>query len=163
MKLWTNSSIHTCQARLFRGDGSFLVRNVALGEGEGVSSGVAVASGALGDGVGETGSGLGDACAVMIGATLRAGRGEGLGVTALFFADRVQIPNASAAIATAAQEITNAGRVATDFFSGAFVSALGSVARAGGGVEAVPATSSTGGPSNSLMAATSAGICFESG
>src|ERR1700719_562628 len=114
MKLRTNSSIHTCQARLFRGDGAFLFGGVALGDS--FISGVGVVPGALGDGVATTGSGLGDACTAMIGMValiVRLGRGANL--ESAFLIQRVQTPKARAAASTmSAQTITGLFRVGPD-------------------------------------------------
>src|SRR3954451_25349829 len=112
MKLCTNSSIQVCQARLFRGDGAF---GFAVGVGLG-SVAVAVGLAATGVGLAALAVADGDNCAMAVG-DVAMGVGK-LGGATVFFGESVQIPNASAATATRAHEITKAGRVAIDFFSG---------------------------------------------
>src|SRR5437588_4508441 len=65
MKLWTKSSIQTCQARLFRGPGPFLFDSVGLGDG--LAYGVGVTSTGVGDGEGEATGTVGDGCADCCG------------------------------------------------------------------------------------------------
>src|SRR2546423_14857536 len=75
MKLWTNSSIHICQARLFRGAGAFRFDSVGLGDGSGV--GVGDASATLGDGDG-------DGAGVATGVGDGSGEYWGVGATSFF-------------------------------------------------------------------------------
>src|ERR1051326_4196238 len=92
MKLWTNSSIQTCQARPSRGTGAFLF--VSGGVGEGLGSMVGVGDGSAG--VGESG---GDGVGTGVGEG-RVGIGVGVAgtITSVFFCAR----NAQTASATRA-------------------------------------------------------------
>src|SRR3954471_719420 len=106
MKLWTNSSIQTCQGRLFLVAGAFSFR------GAEVAVAVAVLSGTLGLGVTATASGVGDGGTVMVGeaaivALDVSSIGGGVDVVRVLFAERVHRANPRAAITTAAQ--TTAG------------------------------------------------------
>src|SRR5436190_21402013 len=79
MKLWTNSSIHICQARSFRGTGAFLFDSVGLGEGMGVGDNCSMVGEDEGDGEGEgEGEGTGDGEATMIGGDVFCGVGDGV-------------------------------------------------------------------------------------
>src|SRR3954471_8495801 len=92
MKLWTKSSIHGCQARLPRAIGAFLFGSVGLGVG--LSSGVGVFSGSVGEGRGVTGIGEGDIGATMMG-VVAVGLGETGGTGFDFLDDRFQTVKAS--------------------------------------------------------------------
>src|SRR2546423_6908653 len=144
MKLWTNSSIHICQARLFRGAGAFRFDSVGLGDGSGVGFGDASSS--LGDGDGDgagVATGVGDGSAEYCG----------VGTTSFFFCAR----HAQNAIRTAAARTI--APIANDLHFGAgFWPAVGAFLVVAGDASVSVACSS-----NSLMAAATGGMCFESG
>src|SRR2546423_3998320 len=156
MKLWTNSSIQTCQARLVRGTGAFLFDSVGLGEGSGVGDDLsAVGEGeGEGDGDGED-DGIGDGEAMRIGGEVCCGVGDGaIGTTTSgFFCER-KTANAIRRTATTTAAITKS------FHRGAaFLPSTGAVCF----IAVSPPGFSLDGPSNSLIAEATAGTCFETG
>src|ERR1043166_4967933 len=112
MKLWTNSSIQTCQARLFRGAGAFFFGWVGLGDG--LASGV---------GVGEISAGLGDGEGTMMavaageGAAVCCGVGAGVGATSVFFCGRNAQNASNATAARTIAPIKNGFHFGADFSS----------------------------------------------
>src|ERR1041385_8115608 len=154
MKLWTNSSIHTCQARLFRGAGAFLFDSVGLGEGTGVGEDGSIVS--EGDGEGD-GDGIGDGDAMRTGGEVCCGVGDGVTgtTTSIFFCGR-KTANAIRTTANTTAPITNNFHRGADFLSAN--GALGFIAASADGFSTSPDW-----PSNSLIATATAGMCFETG
>src|SRR5438270_8920278 len=110
MKLWTKSSIQTCQARLFRGPGAFLFDSVGLGDG--LASGVGLTSIGAGEGDGEgeatgtVGGGCADCCGIGVAET-----------TSVFFCERIAQSASRTAAARTTAPMTNGFHFAGDFFS----------------------------------------------
>src|SRR2546423_15541824 len=114
MKLWTKSSIQTCQARLFRGTGAFRFDSAGLGEGLVSGVGVGEASTALGDGEGMiTGTDVDDGCAEI------CGTGVGLATTSVFFCERNAQSMMRTPAARTAAPIANGFQFGLDFCSAA--------------------------------------------
>src|SRR3954454_4491403 len=155
MKLWTKSSIQTCQARLFRGTGAFFFGSVGLGEG--FTSGVGVGEISTGLGVGE---GI-TAVAVGNGAAVCCGVGVGPGTTSVFFCARNAQNVSNAAAARTIAPMTNAFLFGPDFSSASGVRCFIATSIGAGWV----ATGSASGAcsSNSLIARATGGICFDTG
>src|SRR5205085_8015560 len=152
MKLWTKSSIQTCQARLFRGPGAFLFDSAGLGDG--LASGVGVTSIGVGEGEGEASGTVGDGCADCCG----IGVGE---TTSVFFCERIA---QSASRTTAAR--TNVAMTNGFHFAGGFFSPAGArcfIAVSAERASAAPGTVSVDCSSNSLIARATGGMCFEIG
>src|ERR1700731_1009718 len=166
MKLWPNSSIQTCHARLLRGAGSFLSGCLTLGEG--FASGVV--SVALGDGVAGTDTGVIVGWAETTGKTV--GLGEGCwvcwgggatgGTTSVFFCDR-NTRNGTKGAARIPAPTTNGLQLTGDFCPAADPRGRGAPSADGDWAAGAISSSPKDAPSNSRMAAANGGMCFESG